>query len=51
MQGGVQGGLVAVYNPLFYWSIVVVANRNLLRVKDDGRQGKAYRNEKAIESQ
>lgn len=42
---------MVVNDSLFYWLVFIVTNRNLLRVKDDGRQGKAYRNEKAIESQ
>lgn len=51
MKGAVKSGLMAVKDSLVYRLAVVVANRDLLRLKDDGRQEKAYRNEKAIEFQ
>ena len=43
--------LTHVINPFFYWLVIVVANRNLLRLKDGWRQGKGDRNEKAMEFQ
>ena len=51
MKSAVNRVFMTVYDSFLYWLAVVVANRDLLRFKDDWRQEKAYRNEKAIEFQ
>jgi hypothetical protein len=51
MKSGMQGGFVIVKDSFIYRLLVIVANRNLLRLKDERRHDKAYRNEKAIEFQ
>lgn len=51
VDSGMQGGFSVIDDTLLQGTTVIVANSNLLRVKDDGRQSKRDRNEKALEFQ
>ena len=51
VQGGVQSGLAIIYNPLFYWLVLICSNSYLLSVEDDGGQGKNDRGKQAMGSQ
>ena len=51
VEGEVPRGFTVVDDALLYWTVVVIANGNFLRVEDDGRQGKSDRNEMATEFQ
>lgn len=51
VQGGMNGRLSVVDDSFLQGAAFVIANGDLLRVKDDGRQSKGDRNKEATEFQ